>query len=382
MHVPFCAHKCHYCDFYSVVDARDRQEAFVGRLERELAALAGWAGRLRTIFVGGGTPSLLRTPLWERVLRQLRSVFDLSKLEEFTVECNPESVTGELMGVLRAGGVTRVSMGAQSFERAHLKTLERWHDPERVEAALSLARGAGIARRSIDLIFGIPGQTLAEWERDLRTAVALGTEHVSCYSLTYEPNTAMTARLNAGEFSAMDEEVEVAMHRVCWRVLREAGLERYEVSNFAKAAAECRHNLAYWRQEGWLAAGPSGSAYAGGHRWKNVPRVDTYLEFDDAGFAGMVDHEGRDDARAIREQLMTGLRLREGVEIASILAEVARVFGARAGEVERKLRSAASRVAGRGWMEADADRWRLSDEGILFADAAARELMGTVPALA
>src|SRR5262249_13838732 len=157
---PFCFHKCHYCDFYSLVDTRDRQEAFVGRLERELAALAPFAGGipLRTIFVGGGTPSLLRVELWRRGLAVVRPGYDLSMMGrgegEFTVECNPETVSTELMSVLAAGGVNRVSMGAQSFEAHHLKTLERWHDPESVERALGLARAAGIPRQSIDLIFG------------------------------------------------------------------------------------------------------------------------------------------------------------------------------------------------------------------------------------
>jgi len=238
IHVPFCFHKCHYCDFYSLVDTRDRQGPFVERLIRELTALAPWAGGqpLRTIFVGGGTPSLLRVELWERLLAALRERFDLSGMHpdgpgEFTVECNPETVTPELMATLAAGGVNRVSVGAQSFDERHLKTLERWHNPENVGRAIELARAAGVPRQSVDLIFGIPGQTLEEWASDLGRALALGTTHLSCYNLTYEAGTAMTARLKRGEFSPADEDVEVAMYAHTLECLRGAGIDRYEVSN-------------------------------------------------------------------------------------------------------------------------------------------------------
>ncbi|MDX2017518.1 MAG: radical SAM family heme chaperone HemW, partial [Planctomycetota bacterium] len=332
IHVPFCFHKCHYCDFYSIVDTRDRQEAFTDRLIRELIAQAPLAhgphntpAPLRTIFVGGGTPSLLRPDLWQRILTTLHAHYDLSLMPastqgdgEFTVECNPETVTPELLAILRAGGVNRVSIGAQSFNPAHLKTLERWHDPENVPKALELARATGIARQSIDLIYAIPGQTLADLERDLARALTLGTTHLSAYSLTYEPNTAMTARKNRGEFAPIDEDLDADMAELVFTTLRAAGLDRYEISNFARPGDESRHNLAYWRQEFWLACGPSASGHIAGHRWKNVPRLDDYLSMDDAGFTAARDHEPPDPRRALSERLMTGLRLREGLPLAEI----------------------------------------------------------------
>jgi len=377
VHVPFCFHKCHYCDFYSLVDTRDRQEAFVARLERELRAQAAWAGPLRTIFVGGGTPSLLRVELWGRVLACLRACFDLGSLEEFTVECNPETVTPELMGVLRAGGVNRVSVGAQSFEARHLKTLERWHDPENVGKAVELARDAGIARQSIDLIFGIPGQTLDEWACDLDRALALGTTHLSCYNLTYEPNTAMTARLKRGEFASADEDVEIEMYRLTRAQLGAAGLDRYEVSNYARVGDEARHNLAYWRGESWLACGPSASGHlrasgdqsAGGWRWKNTPRLDDYLGMDDDGFAPVVDVEEPDAGRALRERLMTGLRLREGIGDDELRAR------AITPELFEKLRARGERMVERGMLRIDGGVWRVTEEGWLHADGVAGELM-------
>ncbi len=371
IHTPFCSHKCHYCDFYSIVDTRDRQVPFLDRLERELEALAPFAGGepLRTIFVGGGTPSLLRLELWERLLDTLSRLFDMSEMHgvsggwgEFTVECNPESVTPELMATLRKGGVTRVSIGAQSFNPVHLKALERWHDPANVSRAVGLARAAGITRQSVDLIFAIPGQTPEEWADDLGRAVALGTEHVSCYALTYEPNTAMTARLRRGEFSAADEELEANLFEQTLATLRGEGLDRYEVSNFARTGAECRHNMAYWRQEQWLAAGPSASGHVAGHRWKNPPRLDDYLSVR-CGLGEVVDHEPPDRERALVEKMMTGLRLREGFDSRVVLHEADTIRPLAA----TRLAAAAQRMSDDGRLTLG-ERWQLTDSGFLIAD--------------
>jgi oxygen-independent coproporphyrinogen III oxidase len=376
IHVPFCFHKCHYCDFYSIVDTRDRQEPFVDRLGRELAALAPWAdgAPLETIFVGGGTPSLLRVELWARLLRALGDRFDLSRMGsaggEFTVECNPETVTPELMATLAGGGVNRVSVGAQSFDARHLKTLERWHDPANVARALEVARRAGIMRQSVDLIFGIPGQTLEDWARDLERALSLGTSHLSCYNLTYEMGTAMTARLKRGEFRRAKEDLEVEMYGLTLARLRGAGMERYEVSNYARPGEEARHNLAYWLQEQWLAAGPAAAAHVGGHRWKNVPRLDDYLGFEDEGFAPIVDHEPPDARRALVERIMTGLRIAEGLEV----AEVSRAVKALDGSWDR-LEASAQHHVSRGHMTESAGRWRLTDAGFLIADGIVLDLV-------
>jgi oxygen-independent coproporphyrinogen-3 oxidase len=383
IHVPFCFHKCHYCDFYSLVDTRDRQEAFLARLIGELGAIAPWSGNvpLRTIFVGGGTPSLLRVELWERLLGALRGRFDLSQMGrgpgEFTVECNPETVTPELMRALAGGGVNRVSIGAQSFQPVHLKTLERWHDPANVGRAVELARAAGIPRQSVDLIFAIPGQTLEDWRRDLQAALALGVSHMSCYNLTYEAGTAMTARRDRGEFAPADEETEVAMYETTLAVLRGAGLARYEVSNYARPGDEARHNLVYWRQEPWLAAGPSASGHYAGHRWKNTPRLDDYLTVDDRGFAPIAEHEAPDPQRAVSERIMTGLRLAEGLPVSEVAERLGGVPG-RNGTTLDGLRMVAAGYAGTGHLAPAADRWTLTDSGFLIADAIAADFMAAL----
>lgn len=374
IHIPFCFHKCHYCDFYSLVDTRDRQPAFVSRLVDELGALRPWAGPLRTIFVGGGTPSLLAASLWTQLLACVASSFDLSQLSEFTVECNPETVTPDLAAVLASGGVTRVSMGAQSFDRAHLRTLERWHDPEKVPQALGLARRAGIPRASIDLIFGIPGQTVADWEQDLRIALSLGLSHISCYNLTYEPGTAMTARLSRGQVTQAPEDDEVEMFRLTPEFLGASGLRRYEVSNFAAPGDECRHNLVYWRQGQWLAAGPSASGHVAGMRWKNAPRLDDYLSQGERGFAPVVDVEPPDPRRALAEVLMTGLRLSEGLEAAPILTEAESLSSGAAG----RLRAAADAAGRAGHLEAETSRWRLTEPGLLVSQSVILDFMSAL----
>ncbi len=235
VHVPFCFHKCHYCDFYSFVDTEDRQEAFAHRLDAELEALAPLVrAPLETVFVGGGTPTLLRPEVLGRVLHSIRSRMPLADGAEWTVEANPETVDARVAATLVDAGVNRVSLGAQSFDPAHLRTLERHHDPASVGRAVGALRAAGIGRISLDLIFGIPGQSLEGWASDLDHAVELGPDHLSCYGLTYEPNTAMTIRMGRGEFEPCDEALEARMLERADARLRAAGFERYEVSNWAR----------------------------------------------------------------------------------------------------------------------------------------------------
>ncbi len=388
VHVPFCFHKCHYCDFYSFVDKADQQGVFAEALLVELRAWAWAVGGLRTLFVGGGTPSLLRVDVWRVVLDELDGLFGVRARSrggelEFTVECNPETVTEELMGVLAEGGVNRVSIGAQSFNPAHLKTLERWHDPANVARAVRLAASAGIGRRSIDLIFGVPGQSLEDWRGDLERALAIGDdesaglEHLSCYNLTYEPNTAMTRRLQRGEFVPASEAEEIEMFRLTREMLGGRGFEAYEVSNFARGeAARCRHNLVYWKQGQWLAVGPSASAHVAGWRWKNTPNLGAWMASVHAGggASAAVDLEPPDRKRALRERIMLGLRLSEGLDHAGVLREAAAIGGG----VEEALGRAAERVVSKGLMRELGGVWRLTEAGVLVGDSVSAELMASV----
>lgn len=374
IHVPFCAHKCHYCDFYSLVDSNDRTTPFARRLARELKALAPFAAPLRTIFIGGGTPTLLPPDAWEIILSRLDSDFTREPGCEFTVECNPETADAALFSMLADRGVNRLSLGAQTFDPALLKTLERTHTPDSLPRALELARNAGIERLSIDLIYAIPGQRLEDWQADLEQALALRVDHLSCYNLTYEPRTALTARLHRGQITPVDEALEIDMFHLASETLARAGFDRYEVSNYARPGQQCRHNLAYWRQEDWLAAGPSASAHVHQHRWKNIPHLDQYLSFDRQGFAPIMDHEPPDSRRALRERIMTGLRLAEGMDLRRLIEQIeTHAPGARP-----HFDATRQQLVDAGWLSPDDSRLCLTPEGVLFADRAASELMLTL----
>jgi len=327
LHLPFCFHKCHYCDFYSVVDrpapgsssqdpdsanTNDRQAAFTLRLIQELEYRSQQVIlRPKTVFIGGGTPTLLRPDLWRQLLDALHRCVAFDDVREFTVEANPETVNPPLMDLLVEGRVNRISIGAQSFNPGLLHTLERWHDPVNVVKSVRMARDAGIDHVNLDLIFAIPQQTLEMLDTDLDTALGLEPDHLSCYSLTYEPHTAMTARLNAGRVTRMDEELE---HRMYARVidrLAAAGYEHYEISNWARPGRRCAHNLGYWHNQNWLGLGPSAASHIDGHRWKNQPHLGQYLASTPE--PPMTDQEHLPANESVGEQLMLLLRLREGV---------------------------------------------------------------------
>lgn len=413
MHIPFCFHKCHYCDFYSVVDHQNRQSQFTDRLLRELSAASHFFDQpitrpvsgqispntteisdgqsLKSLFVGGGTPTLLNLEYWDRILPALAHLFRIDSNTEFTVEANPETVTPELMSRFVRGGVNRISIGAQSFDPALLKILERWHDPHNVDRAVEISRNAGISNINIDLIFGIPGQSIENWLRDLDHALSLQPTHLSCYALTYEPGTAMTARKNAGEFRAIDEKIEVEMFLATRKILADHGFDAYEISNFALQESHhtgnnndknpdfrCQHNLAYWRNENWFAIGPAASGHWGASRWKNIPHLQQYLTNDPMlnGLPPIQEVEHATLQMQLAERMMMGFRLAEGLELNSLLSEAAQFNHA------EKLQSKINQQIENGMMEylaSDSTRLALtSPKGLLMSDTVIGELMSTV----
>ncbi len=394
LHVPFCFHKCHYCDFYSIVDQTGdsgtntstdplvrenpaappaRERGFADRLIDELR---WWAERIdlqpRTIFAGGGTPTLLQPATWRRLLDELHQLGVLADVSEFTIEANPETVTPALMDVLVEGGVNRVSIGAQSFDTSLLSTLERWHDPTSVGQAVQIIRQAGIHNVSLDLIFAIPGQSIAQLDHDLDQALALEPAHLSVYSLIYEPNTAMTERLKQGKFEPIDESLERAMYERVIVRLAEADFEHYEISNWAKRQGDSNdsssfrseHNLLYWRNENWLGAGPSASSHMVGHRWKNLPHLGQYLASQ--GPSPSTDHEHLPPNDSVGEQLMMRLRLREGVPLDWLDQHV--VPGSARDNAITELIHAAL-------LERTATHLRLTGQGLMVADGVVARLL-------
>ena len=365
MHVPFCVHKCHYCDFYSLVETgpESRQPAFTDRLIEEIRATApGLERPLETIFVGGGTPTLLAPDLWARLLRAIAQYLPLASDLEFTVEANPETITAPLLEVLAGGGVNRLSLGAQSFNRTTLKTLERRHDPATVRRGVRLARSAGITNINLDLIFGIPGQDLDGWRIDLETAIALDPVHLSCYGLMYEPNTPLTARLRAGAIQRVDEDTEAEMYETTCDMLEAVGYEQYEISNWALPGRACRHNLLYWRNESWWPMGPAAAGHVNGVRWKNVPRLSEYLKV--GPLPPITDVEELDEDGRVGEILMLGLRLNEGISQARLPGLLA---GGRAEIVRRHVAS--------GLLEHREGRLRFTRRGRLLADTVLADLL-------
>jgi oxygen-independent coproporphyrinogen III oxidase len=364
-HVPFCRHKCHYCDFYSLVDQRDRTEPFADRFELEAETIRGSidASKIRTAFVGGGTPTLLEPPLLARVLAAIRAIPE-ETLDEFTVEANPETVSEAIAATLVAGGVDRVSLGCQSFQPDLLKALERWHDPSCVPIAVQRLRDAGIGRISLDLIFGIPGSTIDDWDRDLDAVLALEPDHLSCYGLVFEPGTPLAEKQRLGRVDAIDDSIESAMYDRTRDRLAAEGFEHYEISNWARPGEECLHNLVYWQEGDWLAIGPAAAGNLGGIRYRNLPRLDDWL--DGTGLSPVVNVDQPSAVVASGERLMLGLRLRRGIDRA-ILDGLVSGHAERQAAVERHLQ--------RGNLVWHENRLRIADRSIMLADDILSDLL-------
>jgi len=372
VHVPFCAHKCHYCDFYSIThQPESRMVHFVDLLLKEAAT---WTApgrpcpRPRTIFFGGGTPSLLPLEQMQRLLIGLRSVFDCSDCDEWTIEANPATITNEYCHMLHENSVTRISMGAQSFDRAELAVLERRHDPDDVPRGLALARAAGIKRLNIDLIFAICGQNLDSWSRSLNAALALRTGHLSCYGLTYEPNTALAVRRRLGRVQAVDAETELAMLFQTRCRLAEAGLPAYEISNYAQPGEECRHNLLYWSGGDYIGLGPSAASHVQGWRWKNAPHLGDWESAVESAESPAADVEHLSPLRRAGELAMLSLRLSRGL----VYEDFSRAFGI---DAKKIFADPIARYSQLGFLHADIRGARLTDSGIAVADSLAVEFM-------
>jgi oxygen-independent coproporphyrinogen-3 oxidase len=317
VHLPFCAHRCGYCDFVTAVGRPEQHAAYVDALLRELDEERHVLAGLETVYLGGGTPTFTALPELVRLLEEVPAA------EEVTVEANPETMTPELARGLRGAGVTRVSLGAQSFRPHLLEVLERGAQPDDVRRAFAHLRDAGFDNLSLDLIYGIPNQTVADLEADLADAIALGPEHLSCYELEAKPGTRFT-HVWGDELGRQAEAMEDYFERVV-AALVGAGYRWYETANFCRDDKRSLHNLGYWLGHDYLGIGVGAVSTIGGERRRNTPRLGRYLAGDYAREIELLD----DGVRA-REQLMLGLRLDDplplaGLEHALDLAGLARV---------------------------------------------------------
>jgi oxygen-independent coproporphyrinogen-3 oxidase len=367
LHLPFCFHKCHYCDFYSIRDdsTPEQHQAFIERLCSELAQRASQTRPgADTLFIGGGTPTRISTGPWSQLLRTLADEGYLKDLIEFTVEANPETLEPALLGALRAGGVNRLSIGCQSFQPELLKTLERWHEPASVPRSMALARKAGLDDLNLDLIFAIPGQSMVQLDEDLSRALDLGPTHLSCYNLMYEPNTAFTQRMKLGRLEPIDEDTQRRMYERVIERLDLAGFEHYELSNWARPGRECRHNLHYWHNRNWLGFGPSAASHVEGYRWKNKPSLRDYLRH--ALEPPVVDFEHLGPDERIGEWLMLGLRLIRGLALDQLHQRL---------PAENHRWETISYLRSIGMLEQTNTHLRLTHEGLMLADRVAAELL-------
>jgi oxygen-independent coproporphyrinogen-3 oxidase len=343
VHLPFCAHRCGYCDFVTVVGRGEQHESYVDALLRELSLERDvLADRVETVYLGGGTPTFTEAPQLARLLDALPSA------EELTVEANPETVTPELAQLLSAGGVNRVSLGAQSFQPHLLSVLERNAGPDDVRRAVHTLRDAGFDNISLDLLYGIPGQGPADLESDLAEAIALEPEHLSCYELEAKPGTRFT-HAHGDELERQAEAMEGYFEQVV-DTLTGAGYRWYETANFCLDARaghvggrdlRSRHNLAYWWGRDYLGIGVGAVSTVAGVRRRNLPGLGRYMGPLRAGEAPPRELEVLDDATCARERLLLGLRLDEPL----LVAEVGGVLD----------RAAAERLAARGLVELEAN---------------------------
>ncbi|MDE3132890.1 MAG: coproporphyrinogen III oxidase [Acidobacteriota bacterium] len=362
IHVPFCAARCGYCDFNTYVpsDAGEPSEYLTAAL-REIALARSELGdrQLSTVFIGGGTPTLLGSDLL-RLLEGVADSFGLVQGAEVTTEANPESTSPELLRALRAGGFTRVSLGMQSAAPHVLRTLDRVHTPGRATAAAIEAREAGFEHVSLDLIYGTPGESDGDWATTLETALAADPDHISAYALTIEQGTAMARAIQRGALRAPDDAEQARRYAYADEFLSAHGFDWYELSSWAtNPAARCRHNIGYWRSYDWWGIGPGAHSHVAGVRWWNVLRPAAYARALADGRSPAADREVLTaDERAL-EMVMLGLRERGGLALSALTPAGAR---------------AAQREVGRRRVTIVDGSVQLTRKGRLFADAVVREL--------
>ena len=374
VHIPFCFHKCHYCDFYSITrQTPDRMGRFVDLMLREADFWVDAPSRLkpRTVFFGGGTPTLLPVGEMQRLIQGLRQRFDFSTCTEWTVEANPATVSDEYCQMLASLGVNRISMGAQSFDRSELAILERHHEPEDVPRSLQIVRSAGISRVNLDLIYGVPGQTLVAWMRSLERAIEFATEHLSCYGLTYEPNTPLAVKQRLGVLRAIDPDLEIEMMRATRNRLKAVGLLAYEISNYCKPGQECAHNLLYWHGGDYISLGPSAASHIHGTRWRNRPHLGEWENAIERAELPAVDVEKLTLEQRASELAMLMLRLSNGIDDAE--------FSARMGRNARSFfADVIDRLSALGLLETSETSIRLSERGLPVMDSIAGEFVSGV----
>lgn len=366
IHVPFCRHRCGYCNFTLVAGRDDLIGDYLRAIELELTRL-GTPREVDTLYFGGGTPTHLAPEQFRKLSETVLHWHPLAEGYEWTVEANPADVNTEMIAVLCDLGITRLSLGGQSFRDEKLRLLERDHTPADVARCVELARSADL-HIALDLIFATPGETLDQWLADVNAAIALAPDHVSTYGLTFEQGTAFWTRRLHGELVSADEDLERDMYAAVIDRLTDAGFEHYEVSNFARPGRRSRHNQAYWSGHGYFAAGPGAARYVNGVRETNHRSTTTYLQRVLAGESPVADSEQLDNEARAREHLVFALRRLEGISRTEFAAQTGY-------ELDELIAAPLQKFTSLGLLESEGDRIRLTREGLFVSDAMWPEML-------
>ena len=368
IHIPFCAKRCLYCDFFSNTDMKFK-EPYVSAVIREMQLRQEYIGGepLDTIYFGGGTPSQLQQADFERIFKAIDCLFNISSCKEITLEVNPDDMTPEYVTSLRNLPFNRVSMGVQSFKEKDLHFLNRRHDREQALRAVELCKENGIPNISIDLIYGLPGQTLEEWQENLDDAIHLEIPHISAYHLIYEEGTALYKLMEAGKVAPIEEELSVTLFSTLINRLAEAGYLHYEISNFARPGYFSQHNSSYWTGKKYIGIGPSAHSYDGESRQWNISSLPHYLEGIRTGIPN-IEIEKLDINTKYNDFIITGLRTMWGIRTSDIREQ----FGE---EKQAYLERQAATYLHQGLLIYENDTLTLSKEGIFISDGIMSDLL-------
>ena len=368
IHIPFCAKRCLYCDFFSNTDMKFK-EPYVSAVIREMQLRQEYIGGepLDTIYFGGGTPSQLQQADFERIFKAIDCLFNISSCKEITLEANPDDMTPEYVASLRNLPFNRVSMGVQSFKEKDLHFLNRRHDREQALRAVGLCKENGIPNISIDLIYGLPGQTLEEWQENLNDAIHLEIPHISAYHLIYEEGTALYKLMEAGKVAPIEEELSVTLFSTLINRLAEAGYLHYEISNFARPGYFSQHNSSYWTGKKYIGIGPSAHSYDGESRQWNFSSLPPYLEGIRTGIPN-IEIEKLDINTKYNDFIITGLRTMWGIRTSDIREQ----FGE---EKQAYLERQAATYLHQGLLIYENDTLTLSKEGIFISDGIMSDLL-------
>lgn len=371
IHIPYCIHKCGYCDFNSHPIKYDEMEAYVDALIAELNYYAQKysPGRIvNTIFLGGGTPTTLSVSKLERILKECEKKFKITTDAEITIEANPATIRLDQLKSIRQTGYNRISVGVQSFDKTELKMLDRAHGIEEIHCTVDQAREAGFNNLSLDLMFAVPNQTLEDWKKNLHQALDKSPEHLSTYNLTIEEGTTFWKMQSNGKLTMPDNDHQLELYKQTIEFLKTNGYHHYEISNFALPGKECRHNMTYWQNTNTLGLGAGASSYMNGVRFKNTNQPAHYIRRVQENHMSIESSESLEPRQAMGEAIMLGLRLLKGINIRKFEDRFQTSFKSIFGNIIAPLKEKELIII-------EQDQLRLSEKGLFLADSVILEFI-------